>query len=120
MSEAFLRARRWSRVEYDTMIDKGVFRPDERLELLGGELVVREPHDGPHAFAIELAHKALRTAFGPEWRVRVLLPVALDEESEPEPDISVAQGPPAPRLGAEAIASRSRGRDRCIEPGARA
>ena len=90
MSEAFLRTRRWSRVEYDTMIDKGVFRPDERL---GGELVVREPHDGPHAFAIELAHKALRTAFGPEWRVRVLLPVALDEESEPEPDVSVAQGP---------------------------
>ena len=75
------------------MIDKGVFRSDERLELLGGELVVREPHGGPHAFAIELAHKALRTAFGPEWRVRVLLPVALDEESEPEPDVSVAQGP---------------------------
>jgi Uma2 family endonuclease len=93
MSEAILRTRRWSRVEYDTMIDKGVFRSDERLELLGGELVVREPHGGPHAFAIELAHKALRTAFGPEWRVRVLLPVALDEESEPEPDVSVARGP---------------------------
>jgi len=75
------------------MIDRGVFRPDERLELLGGELVVREPHGDPHAFAIELAHRALRTAFGPEWRVRVLLPVALDEESEPEPDVSVAPGP---------------------------
>src|SRR4029077_18134926 len=93
MSEAFLRTRRWSRVEYDTMIDKSVFRSDERLELLGGELVDRDPHGGPHTFAIELAHKALRTAFGPEWRVRVLLPVALDEESEPEPDVSVAQGP---------------------------
>jgi Uma2 family endonuclease len=93
MSDAFLRTRRWSRLEYETMIDKGVFRSDERLELLGGGLVVREPHGGPHAFAIELAHEALRTAFGPEWRVRVLLPVALDEESEPEPDISVAPGP---------------------------
>jgi Uma2 family endonuclease len=57
------------------------------------QLVVREPQGDPHAFAIELAHEALRTAFGPEWRIRVLLPVALDEESEPEPDISVAQGP---------------------------
>ncbi len=57
------------------------------------QLVVREPQGDPHAFAIELAHEALRTAFGPEWRIRVLLPVALDEESEPEPDISVARGP---------------------------
>ncbi len=60
---------------------------------LGGDLVVREPPGDPHAFAIELAHEALRTAFDSEWRVRVLLPVALDEESEPEPDISVAPSP---------------------------
>jgi Uma2 family endonuclease len=93
MSEAILRTRRWSRVEYETMIDKSVFRPGEKLELLAGQLVVREPQGDPHAFAIELAHEALRIAFGPEWRIRVLLPVALDEESEPEPDISVAQGP---------------------------
>src|SRR5207247_3006309 len=92
MSEANLRTRRWSRVEYGTMIDKSVFRPGEKLELLAGQLVVREPQGDPHAFAIELAHEALRIAFGPEWRIRVLLPVALDEESEPEPDISVAQG----------------------------
>jgi Uma2 family endonuclease len=58
-----------------------------------GQLVAREPQGDPHALAIELAHKALWTAFGPEWRVRVLLPVALDEESEPEPDVSVARGP---------------------------
>ena len=93
MSEAILRTRRWSRVEYETMIDKGVFRPGEQLELLAGQLVVREPQGDPHAFAIELVQKALWTGFGPEWRIRVLLPVALDEESEPEPDISVAQGP---------------------------
>ena len=71
---------------------------------LGGDLVVREPLDDPHAFAIELAHEALRTAFDSEWRVRVLLPVALDEESEPEPDISVAPSP-VPH-GSEAKPSR--------------
>ena len=64
-----------------------------QVELPGGQLVVRESQGDAHAFAIELAHEALRTAFGPQWRVRVLLPVALDEESEPEPDISVAPGP---------------------------
>jgi Uma2 family endonuclease len=57
------------------------------------QLVVREPQCDPHAFAIDLAHEALRAAFGKEWHVRVLLPVAFDEESEPEPDLSVVRGP---------------------------
>jgi len=60
--------------------------------LLGGELVVHEPHGDPHTLAVELVNEALVAAFGPEWRVRVQLPVALDEESEPEPDVSVAAG----------------------------
>jgi Uma2 family endonuclease len=92
MQTTYPRTRRWTRAEYDRLIDKGVFQPDERLELLAGHLVVREPQGDPHAFAIEHVNEALRTAFGPEWRVRVQLPIALDEESEPEPDVSVAPG----------------------------
>jgi len=93
MKTTYARTRRWTRAEYDRLIDKRVFRPDERLELLAGQLVVREAQGDTHALAIELVNEALRTAFGPEWRVRVQLPVALDEESEPEPDVSVAPGP---------------------------
>src|SRR5713226_2683410 len=92
MSDTPVQIRRWSRVEYDDLIEKHVFRSDERLELLGGELVVREPHGDPHTLAVELVNEALGAAFGPEWRIRVQLPVALDEESEPEPDVSVAAG----------------------------
>jgi len=98
------RTRRWTRVEYDHLIDKRIFRPDERLELLAGHLVVREPQGDPHALAIERVNEALRAAFGLAWRVRVLLPVALDDESEPEPDISVAPGP----LGRNSEAKPSR------------
>ncbi len=87
-----VRTRRWSRVEYESLIDQGVFRPGERLELVGGELVVREPQRTPHATAIELTLDALKEAFGPGWRVRIQLPVALDDESEPEPDVAVAPG----------------------------
>src|SRR5262249_17416938 len=78
--------------EYGRLIEEQVFRPDERLELLGGELVVREPHGDLHTLAVELVNEALTAAFGAEWRIRVQLPVALDEESEPEPDLSVAAG----------------------------
>lgn len=94
MQTTYPRTRRWTRAEYDRLIDKGVFQPDERLELLAGYLVVREPQGGPHILAIERLNELLRAAFGPEWRVRIQLPIALDDESEPEPDVSVAAGRP--------------------------
>jgi Uma2 family endonuclease len=85
--------RRWSRLEYDRLIEEGAFQSDERLELLGGEMIVREPQGGPHAFAVELVGNALLAALGSAWRVRIQLPIALDDDSEPEPDVSVVSGP---------------------------
>jgi Uma2 family endonuclease len=89
-----IRNRPWTRAEYDQLIARGSFHPDERLELLAGQLVVREPQGRRHAVAIELALRALQRAFGPAWRVRVQLPIALDPDSEPEPDLSVVAGDP--------------------------
>jgi Uma2 family endonuclease len=37
------KTRRWTRVEYERLVELGVFQPGERLELLDGQLVVREP-----------------------------------------------------------------------------
>jgi Uma2 family endonuclease len=88
------RGRRWTRAEYDRLVDLGVFDEDERIELLDGQLMVREPQGSRHGVAIELADSALRAALGPGWRVRVQLPIALDERSAPEPDLSVVAGDP--------------------------
>jgi len=92
MAVPIVRTRRWSRVEYERLVDLGVFRPGERLELLDGLLMVREPQNAPHAVAVRAAQEALRRAFGPGWDVRPQLPVALDDDSEPEPDIAVVSG----------------------------
>jgi len=92
MGAVTYRTRRWSRSEYERLIEQGVFDPDERLELIGGELIVREPQGDSHALGIELVDAALSEAFGPGWRIRGQLPVNLDDESRPEPDISVVQG----------------------------
>src|SRR3990172_6423121 len=70
MSVPAIKTRRWSRVEYDRLIEKGIFLPDERLELLAGELVVREPQKTPHAAGIQLVEDALRQAFGAGGAVR--------------------------------------------------
>jgi Uma2 family endonuclease len=88
------RTRRFTRAEYERLISAGAFSPDERLELIGGQLIVREPQGSRHAVAIELGLRALQRAFGSGWRIRVQLPIALDGDSEPEPDLSVVAGDP--------------------------
>jgi Uma2 family endonuclease len=87
-----LPTKRWTRLEYDRLIENGVFGPEDRIELLGGALVVREPQGSPHAMGIRMAEEALRRVFAAGWDVRGQLPVALDDDSEPEPDISVVPG----------------------------
>ena len=87
-----IRTRHWTRKEYDKLVKIGVLHEDEPIELIGGQMIVAEPKGTPHATAIGLTTDALRMAFGSGWVIRVQSPVALDDESEPEPDIAVAQG----------------------------
>jgi Uma2 family endonuclease len=89
-----IRTKRWTRLEYERLIDLGAFGPEDRLELLGGQLVVREPQRRPHSTGIRLVAQALRAAFGPRWSIEAQQPVSLDEESEPEPDVAVVAGGP--------------------------
>ena len=98
------RTRRWTRLEYERLTELGVFGPDERLELLDGQLVVREPQGSRHAGTIRRVIAALRRALGDAWQVDSQLPIALDDTSEPEPDISVV--PYAPDVYLEAHPSR--------------
>jgi Uma2 family endonuclease len=42
--------------------------------------------------AVRMVEEALRAAFSSGWDVRGQLPIALDEESEPEPDARVVPG----------------------------
>ena len=95
-----IRNRHWTRKEYDELIKSGFFDEDEPIELLGGQLIVAEPKGSPHSTAVALTVEALRMAFGPGWLVRVQDPVALDAESEPEPDVAVVPGLPRDYLAA--------------------
>ncbi|PYO33077.1 MAG: hypothetical protein DMD86_11390 [Candidatus Rokuibacteriota bacterium] len=95
-----VRTRRWTRKEYDRLIEIGFLDEDEPVELVGGQLIVAEPKGTGHSVAIELAAEALRKAFGAGWTVRVQDPIAPDDESEPEPDVAVVAGSPREYLAA--------------------
>src|SRR5438552_6294302 len=94
MAGAESRPRPWTRVEYERLIEHGFFRTGDSVELVGGALIVAEPQGSAHFTSIRLVEEALRVAFGRGWEVRVQGPIALDDESEPEPDVAVVPGGP--------------------------
>jgi Uma2 family endonuclease len=82
------RTRRWTRVEYERLVEIGMFE-GERLELLDGVLAVREPQGSRHNAGIRRVVAALARALGETWQIDSQLAIALDDDSEPEPDIAV-------------------------------
>jgi len=56
-----VRTRRWTRVEYEKLIELGVFQPGDPIELIGGELMVAEPQSTEHYTAICKSAKALES-----------------------------------------------------------
>lgn len=119
MRQTPLTLRRWKRVEYERLVDLGVFEGDP-IELIGGQLIVAEPKGSPHATAVGMANDALHAVLPPGWIVRVQDTLALDDESAPEPDIALVRGsradyrhahPARPALAIE-VAQSSLGFDR--------
>ena len=92
MKQVPFTSRRWRRVEYEKLVSLGAFDEDEPLELIGGQLIVAEPKGSEHATAVGMADDALRAALPAGWMVRGQDPVALDDESAPEPDLVVVRG----------------------------
>jgi Uma2 family endonuclease len=91
MAQAPYTLRRWTRAEYEHVVSLGVFN-DEHLELIGGELIVAEPQGRYHAISLGKAGDAVRAALPAGWIIRGQSPIALDDESEPEPDLAVIHG----------------------------
>jgi Uma2 family endonuclease len=94
VDEAAVPTRKLKRVEYDRLVEADVFGPEDRIELFDGRLIFKEPQYSPHATAVALVQRVLTAALGAGWYVRAQMPVALDDESEPEPDVTVVPGDP--------------------------
>lgn len=94
MSLASVKVHRWSRAEYERMATAGVFHPQARLELVNGEIYEMAPQTSRHAACVALIQETLRSVLPAGCHMRVQLPLALGDDSEPEPDIAVVAGGP--------------------------
>jgi Uma2 family endonuclease len=83
--------RRFTGAEWDRLVEIGFFRPDERLELIDGEVRVRSPIGDPHATVASLLAEALRGAYGRGSCVREGGPFAVRDDRL-YPDVVVLRG----------------------------
>ncbi|MCU0547464.1 MAG: Uma2 family endonuclease [Oscillatoriaceae cyanobacterium Prado104] len=90
-----LIAAKWTIAEYHKMISAGILE-NRRVELLKGEIVEMAPEGEPHAYFSSEAGEYLIRLLGDRATIRSAKPIALPDNSEPEPDIAIVQ-----RLGRE-------------------
>lgn len=87
MAEAVTR-RRFTIEEYHRMGEAGILGDDERLELIAGHILVREPIGSRHAGTVDRLNRLWTSRLRERAIVRVQNPVVLPHEaSEVQPDI---------------------------------
>ncbi len=113
---------RFSVDAYHRMLESGILDEDDHVELLEGVIVEMSPQGAAHARIITRLNKLLVLSLGDAFDVRPQVPLTLDGQSEPEPDIAVVSASAAPQdehphhaLLVVEVASASLARDRDVK-----
>ncbi len=72
------------------MAEAGILRPDERVELINGEIRVMSPQGTKHASTSSRADLWFFRHLDDRAAIRVQKPIHLSDDTEPEPDLILA------------------------------
>ncbi|MGK7873326.1 MAG: Uma2 family endonuclease [Xenococcaceae cyanobacterium] len=86
--------RLWTVEEYHRMTEAGVLSPDERVELLEGQIISMAAKNPPHAATNLCAANILNSLLARKALVRIQDPITISSISEPEPDLAVVRPDP--------------------------
>ncbi|OLE51763.1 MAG: hypothetical protein AUG51_21100 [Acidobacteria bacterium 13_1_20CM_3_53_8] len=75
--------------EYEHMGEAGIFHPDDRLELLEGEIYELPYITPPHAACVTYLNMLLHHLFFRMFIISAQHPIRLDDFSEPQPDVAL-------------------------------
>jgi Uma2 family endonuclease len=89
MSTCEMIRHRFSVEQYHRMIDAGIFAPDDRLELIHGELIKMSPINRRHAACCARISYLLER-LGRRAMKRIQDPITLTD-SEPQPDVAIVR-----------------------------
>jgi Uma2 family endonuclease len=88
MSVEYAR-RPFTVAEYDRMVETGILRDDDRVELIEGEIVAMSPIGSLHAACVRKLDRLLGKLLGDRTQGSVQCPVAIPDWSEPNPDVAL-------------------------------
>jgi Uma2 family endonuclease len=88
-SESWPRPHRLTIDDYYRMAEVGVLSPDDRTELIEGEIIDMPPIGSRHAAAVILLTKRLNQTLGDSADARAQAPVRFLPRSQPQPDIAL-------------------------------
>jgi hypothetical protein len=83
--------RRFSVEEVLIMDEAGVFKPDERFELIEGEIIPMLPIGPFHSDAVDELVELFNARARGRWRVRGEHPLALGPDTLPQPDVALVR-----------------------------
>ena len=75
--------------QYYRLAEAGVLQPDDRVELIEGEIIRMPPIGSPHAARVTRLNRLLQNLLGQSVIVSIQNPVRLNDYSEPVPDAAV-------------------------------
>ena len=81
-------------VQFHAMIQAGIYTEYDKIELIDGLLFKKMSIGSPHAALVNALNFALVRRLGGQAIIAVKNPLAINEYSEPEPDISVRKPRP--------------------------
>ena len=96
--------RRFTRKEYYRMAEAGILGERERIELIRGEIVEMSPIGSRHSAFVDNLARLLIRRLPDNAIVRVQGPVALADDTEPQPDFTVLRRRTVPYKDREAWA----------------
>jgi len=80
--------------DYHQMAESGILGPDDRVELIAGEVLDMSPIGSLHAALVRALARWLTDSVGPKAIVSVQDAIHLDDSSEPRPDIALLEPRP--------------------------
>jgi Uma2 family endonuclease len=86
--------RLFTRADYHKMAEAGLFAPNERVELLKGEIRTMSPAGSLHVSFVSRLLLLFAPLLGNVYQINVQSPIWLSDESEPEPDIVLYRARP--------------------------
>jgi Uma2 family endonuclease len=85
-----LTRHRFTVEEYHRMGEAGILPEDSRIELIAGDVVVREPIGSRHAGTVNRLNRLWTSRLGERAVVQIQNPIELpQEDSEPQPDVTL-------------------------------